>query len=638
MAEHYPVVTTPDGTRWWDVYGRLVPVIAGADPAALFPEVPDDLAALSRDELQALSTQITERAEQVTAALTGGDADARTELLGELSTRDAIEAASNALDARDRIAAELSARDEAEQADADALAALTARAAGPEDEADDGDDGDAEADDSGGDDAGEEILAESEEADEVEAEPVAVAAAAAPTAAEIAAEVIRQAGAAAQRPTRRRASTRHQPREEQSGDRATMTLTAGADIPGFALGQEITDREQIGRAFASRMRTIGKASALADGERVPVLRRTVTLPDDRQLGGDAAHNTERMDAILGRQALVAAGGICAPPEPMYDVPSYFVADTPVRAALPAMQAPRGGITYMQPITIASGIGADMADASDFWTLQNDEDAADDPQVRKDCLRIECGDFVTADIEAIYQCITVGNLDARTFPERIAALVDAADAARARKAEGRFLDAIKTASTTVSHGVGFGAFIDIVAAFAQARAGMISRHRMSPDQRFHALLPAWLAEALPVDQIRRKGDPDMVRATVTAALERYGVSVTWYIDTPSTGTSQLFASQAASTLRDFPATAQIGFYPEGSFGYLDLGELDLGLVRDSTLNASNDYQLFSEEFVKVFYRGVEALWINAALCYSGQTQIAGSILDCAYNVTTDTDGS
>lgn len=637
MAEQFPVVTTPDGIRWWDVYGRLIPCIAGADPAALFPEVPDDLSGHSRDDLAALAAQITERAQQVTDALTSGDAEARAEVLGEVTTKDAIAAAQAALDARDRIDAEIQSRVEAEEAEAEQLAALAARAGGDADEGQD-DEPEADADTDGEDDESEDADEEPVAEPEPDREPVAAAAAAAPTAAEIAAEVIRQAGAAAQRPARRRTAARHAPREEQGGDRATMTLTAGADIPGFSLGQEITSREEIGRAFGQRMRSLGRASSTADGERVPVIRRTVTLPDDRQLGGDAALNTDRIDAIMGRQAVVAAGGICAPPEPLYDVPTYFVADTPVRAALPAMQAPRGGITYMQPITIASGIGAGMADATGFMTV--DEDAAitnGTPDNTKDCYRIECGSFVDAEIEAIYQCITVGNMDARTFPERIAALVDAADAARARKAEGRFLDLIKAASTTVSENVGFGALIDFVGAILKSRAGMISRHRMSRDQRFHVLMPFWVSEALPMDALRG-GNGELARAAVQAALERYGVSITWYLDSPSTGTSQVFASQSASTLRDFPSTVQWAIYPEGSFGYLDSGELDLGLVRDSTLNSTNDYQLFAEEFVKVFYRGVEAYWVNQTVCYSGQTQVPGSILDCAYNVTTDTDGS
>lgn len=41
----------------------------------------------------------------------------------------------------------------------------------------------------------------------------------------------------------------------------------------------------------------------------------------------------------------------------------------------------------------------------------------------------------------------------------------------------------------------------------------------------------------------------------------------------------------------------GSGPYGSFIYLDCGKLDLGLVRDSTLQSSNDFQIFGEVFEK-----------------------------------------
>jgi hypothetical protein len=40
--------------------------------------------------------------------------------------------------------------------------------------------------------------------------------------------------------------------------------------------------------------------------------------------------------------------------------------------------------------------------------------------------------------------------------------------------------------------------------------------------------------------------------------------------------------------------KLGF-PEGTFLYIDGGTLDLGLVRDSTLNSTNDFQVFGEIF-------------------------------------------
>ncbi|MBY0397272.1 MAG: hypothetical protein K2X91_12520, partial [Thermoleophilia bacterium] len=45
-----------------------------------------------------------------------------------------------------------------------------------------------------------------------------------------------------------------------------------------------------------------------------------------------------------------------------------------------------------------------------------------------------------------------------------------------------------------------------------------------------------------------------------------------------GVGQVFGAQGAGALAEFPTAAQWAIYPEGSFGYLDNGELDLGLVR------------------------------------------------------------
>jgi hypothetical protein len=39
-----------------------------------------------------------------------------------------------------------------------------------------------------------------------------------------------------------------------------------------------------------------------------------------------------------------------------------------------------------------------------------------------------------------------------------------------------------------------------------------------------------------------------------------------------------------------------------------GVLDIGVVRDSTLDATNDYEIFTEVFETVAFRGVEALTV------------------------------
>jgi hypothetical protein len=55
---------------------------------------------------------------------------------------------------------------------------------------------------------------------------------------------------------------------------------------------------------------------------------------------------------------------------------------------------------------------------------------------------------------------------------------------------------------------------------------------------------------------------------------------------------------------------------GAHLFLDGGTLDLGIVRDSTLNSTNDYQQFMETFEGHAFIGVESLWVEQDICPSG----------------------
>jgi hypothetical protein len=43
---------------------------------------------------------------------------------------------------------------------------------------------------------------------------------------------------------------------------------------------------------------------------------------------------------------------------------------------------------------------------------------------------------------------------------------------------------------------------------------------------------------------------------------------------------------------------------------------LGVVRDSSLNATNDHQIFGETWENVAFVGVESLWGTVTICPSG----------------------
>src|SRR5688572_28301648 len=118
-----------------------------------------------------------------------------------------------------------------------------------------------------------------------------------------------------------------------------------------------------------------------------------------------------------------------------------------------------------------------------------------------------------------------------------------------------------------------------------------------------------------------GDGLETRAVTDEQIEGWfrsrNVSPWFYLDSPTTGTSQIFGAQAAANLLGFPANVQWVLYPEGNFIFLDGGELDLGVVRDSGLNETNDFQTFFESFEGLAAPGGrQSLWITSALDANG----------------------
>ena len=64
------------------------------------------------------------------------------------------------------------------------------------------------------------------------------------------------------------------------------------------------------------------------------------------------------------------------------------------------------------------------------------------------------------------------------------------------------------------------------------------------------------------------------------------------------------------------------FAEGSFQFLDGGRLDFGVVRDSVLDATNDYETFVELFEGVAFRGLECFQVQSMILPTGASA-AGS---------------
>jgi hypothetical protein len=602
----------------WGTNGELLALVADGEPDPLaFLDVPDGqpaltpeqiaehVASLDADALQALVDAARAEAEQIDpATVTSEDVD-RINLLG-----DAVDAATAR---QEQIATE---EQERQQRAADALARLRP----PTDDTDD--DTDDDADDEH----------EDQHDEEHTPEPVN-AAAPAPR------RIGRRTTALPRPGAPGMGSGTDNPGNRSSAytaPRATNTLVASAGLDSIGLnpGQAITEARQLGEAFSTRLDAIRRGHGSgANGEHVPVATVRTTYPADRTLRTNALDsNTTNVRAATSREAilaagqaaqqtgaLVAAGGLCGPIEQLNDVPVIGSTARPVRDALANFGADRGGVRWREHVSFG-----DFAGAVGFWTMAMDEAQGDPGQTDpapKPCLAVECPDEAEAFVEAITLCLRFSNVSARFDPEGTAANISAAQIAHARIAENRLLAQIGALSTPVTSGEVLGSVRDLLTFLDQLLAQYRSFYRLDDAIALRQVLPQWVRDMIRADLTRgMAADLDALSvadAQIAGWFQRRGVNITYHLDglparTAAAGVTPAIAAQTygaftpAGAVAAFPAQIESLLWIEGDMLHLDGGTLDLGVVRDSTLNQTNEYKTFSESWEGVAHRGVEAI--------------------------------
>ena len=441
-------------------------------------------------------------------------------------------------------------------------------------------------------------------------------------------------------------------RPQTNAVKASVTITAGADIPGVTAGSPIHDLSGVAQALIDRRKAMGRTSG-GDGEQHTVAVFNTTYPESRVLSSsDADANFDKIREVTSIEAITAAGGLLAPVETSYDL--YGLEENlgrPVKDSLAVFNADRGGIRYLAPVQLS-----DLDGAASLWTLEDDiaalittGDYADvaalvaagyniptgytvptgiansDGNAQKPCIRVESKGVLEAYTDAIPLCLTFGNIGARTFPELVEKHVKLGLMWHARYAEQRLITRIAALSTAVSTTAELGIGRDLLVAVNKAAAGYRNRHRMGEDAPLRVIFPYWLKDAIRSDFTKQiPGDGvessiGLTEAAFTSWLNSYGIQITWAFDGES---DQYFAAQENGALVDFPADLKWYLFAEGTFLFLDGGTLDLGIVRDSTLNATNDYKMFLETFEGLAKVGVESLAITTPVNLWGAT--AGTV--------------
>ena len=325
-------------------------------------------------------------------------------------------------------------------------------------------------------------------------------------------------------------------------------------------------------------------------------------------------------------ALVAAG-ICGPVDTVYDIPVVGVTDRPVRDALARLGADRGGLTYRPAID-----GVTQTGGIANWTGAQDEA---DPIVPKVCAEIDCPEPVSVEVDAIYHCLTFSNMSTQFDAEFMDSTVQAGDIAFARFAENKLLTQLTNGSKTLYTPRVLGAARDFFVSLDKFLAYYRSVHRLSDNVPLRQILPLWLKDILRMDIARQMVGDGLDTLAIADELimewfRRRNVNPTFHLDginpaditTPDPDIvvpNQFYTSAAAGTeVPNYIGTVSTIIYREGDWKYLDGGELNMGIVRDSVLNAQNRFQTFREEFGTAAHRGIESVHLVFQLQITGQS--------------------
>jgi hypothetical protein len=434
----------------------------------------------------------------------------------------------------------------------------------------------------------------------------------------------------------------------------TATRTLSAEVRGFNMGQQL-GREQMAAAMATRMNDVftpDRGGASADGAKHHVVSFNLSYPEDRVLSRDATwtDNTRKIEAGQDPQAITAAGGFCAPLEIIYDIDTIGVTDRPVMNALNRFQVERGGIQYRPPF---DALGSDVLGESGhtgglgIWTAADDASVPNPPDdsVVKGCAVVDCPGLLAASVYSTYLCMEFPNFTSRFDPEWADATTQAALIAAARFMENQLLTRLLNGSTDgtqtgdpgsklligpgtnfnwVAPGAAAGPSVssarDMLVTLDRSVAYYRSRHRLNDVVPLTFILPRWVRELIRADMTRGfaldMAQMAVANATIDGWFAARGVTPVWHLDglaqTQIGGTANVMPQQfydnaaAGSQVPEFPQVVDTALFATGDWLYLDGGVLDLGLVRDSVLNARNRYRTFTESFEGLAFRGIESL--------------------------------
>jgi hypothetical protein len=418
-----------------------------------------------------------------------------------------------------------------------------------------------------------------------------------------------------------------------------MAVTASVDIPGVGAGQTLPTLEALSEAFRAKAKAIPTTQY---GERGAPRHLVASLRnqfehtvDDRTSASTVEELWHSMTQEGGKgEALLAGGGWCAPSETSYDF--FNIADTPVGLIdLPTVGVSRGGIRYpvspsigdvffqnagSNPASGFGGFGVAFSNASDPWLWTEDDDIATvTGSVNKPTLRVPCPTFNEDRLEAYGISLTAGNLTDDAYPEATQNFIRLLRAAYAHVINARLISLMVARSTAAIAlgGANKPAVQTLLNGIELAAIDYRAKFAMREDAVLEVVLPRWTLAVLRADlawrtNVERESVSD---AQIIAWFTDRSVRPQFVSDWQVRGAGQF--GRVDTNMTAWPTSVDFMMYAAGTFLHGNGLQLDLGVIRDSVLNAENDFTaLWAEEAHLVAKVGHESRLYRATLAVNG----------------------
>ncbi len=409
-----------------------------------------------------------------------------------------------------------------------------------------------------------------------------------------------------------------------------LTITAAADLNGFRQGEGITDLSRLADAFTTAV----NGMAITEGKGAPKPVASIARSFEHSLGFDSTEDDvdAAFDALLsnthsrsGIEALVAAGGWCAPSEIDY---SFFGVEGPPSGQidLPTIGIRRGGLRWPISLTLADFYALSGGAASGIpsnatmpweWT-ETDDILSATGSPTKSCLRPPCPSFTEARLRLWGLCVLAGNLTEDAYPEAIRRFINLTVVAHARTMNRRHILLMLADSTvgSVTPAIGGSSSLTthVLAASELEATHLRYKYGAPLGTPVELVFPAWARGLMRSDLSKRNGwdDLSVADAFLMAQFDARNIRTQfvedWQALPGSAGPANTIGASSAPT--QWPSTFDGLMYFPGHFFRGNGMNLNLGAIRDSVLNKSNDYTAaWSEEATLIGARGKEALKIT-----------------------------